>query len=226
MAVPKTSQPTGTVYRVARHDGALRHSEITPADNRSGRAGNRYDVVGGGVLYAASTVRTCFAETMSRFRPTPVMRALLRRQEPDEHHFMIVGGIPQDWRLQRRIFELQISDPLPFLDVESPSTLTHLEEELSHVLTALGYKDNLDLGDIRNRDRRLSREIAGWAYTAQDDVGTPLYSGIRYNSRVQPSQECWAIFDGTPVKVTATRTIELSNVDLKAVADSWDLHPY
>lgn len=226
MAAAETSEPPATVYRVARQDGALRHSRITPADNRTGGAGNRYDVVGGGVLYAASTARTCFAETMSRFRPTPAMRELLREADPEEPQFMICGGVPQDWRLKRRIFDLEISNPLPFLDVENPSTLTHLEEELGQELLALGYQGNLDLSDIRNRDRRLSRAIAAWAYTAQDDVGTPLYSGVRYCSRVQDSQECWAIFEGTQVNVAKRRSIELSNADMKAVAQPWHLRPF
>ena len=49
----------GSVYRVGRVGSALRFSEISPTDYNLGKAGNRYDVLGGGVLYAATDVRTC-----------------------------------------------------------------------------------------------------------------------------------------------------------------------
>ncbi len=168
MAGPVGVPAPATVYRLARHDAALRHSRITPIDNRSGSSGNRYDVVGGGVLYAATEVRTCYSETLARFHPTPKMRELLRKADPDEPQFMLCGGIAQDWRLQRRVFALSLRASLPFLDVETPATLSYLEGELSSELLALDYAGNLDLSDVRNRDRRLSRAIAAWAYTAQD----------------------------------------------------------
>lgn len=226
MASPEEVEPPETIFRIARHDGATLHSRITPADNRSGSAGNRYDVVGGGVLYGATVVRTCFSETLARFRPTPAMRVLLAKADPEEPQFMLCGGIPQDWRLQRRVFQLAVRDPLPFLNVESPETLAHLEEVLASELLALGYTGNLDLSDLRNRDRRLSRAIAAWAFTAQDDVGTALYSGIRYCSRVDDSRECWAIFEGTTVEVVGIRAIELNNPDLDVVARPWSLRPF
>jgi hypothetical protein len=119
-----------------------------------------------------------------------------------------------------------VGDPSRFLDVENPETLSFLERELSSELLALGYAGNLDLSDVRNRDRRLSRAIAAWAYTAQDDVGDALYSGIRYRSRVDDSRECWAVFEGTTVEVSSGRAIELSDPDLQAVADAWDLRAF
>lgn len=212
--------------RVARTDGATRFSRISPADNRSAKAGNRYDVVGGGVLYAADTVETCFRETLARFRPTPRMRQLLAEADPDEPGFMICGGVPQDWRLQRRVFTLSLDDALPFVDVENPATLQLLEEELSQELVSLGYTANLDLSDVRNRDRRLSRAIADWAYTAQDETGEPLYSGVRYHSRVDDSKVCWAVFDGTTIRVEHVQSIDLDDQDLQRVCHDWRLRPY
>lgn len=214
------------MFRVARADGAARFSQISPADNRSAKAGNRYDVVGRGVLYAADEVQTCFRETLARFRPTPKMRQLLQDADSDESGFMIVGGVPQDWRLQRRVFILSSENALPFVDVENPATLQALEEELSSELVSLGYTVNLDLSDVRNRDRRLSRAIAAWAYTAQDDTGEPLYSGIRYHSRVDDSKVCWAIFDGTGIRVERVHSIELDDADLEYVCHDWRLRPY
>lgn len=225
MTVDVTPAPT-VVYRVARISAGTGYSRISPADNRSSRAGNRYDVVGGGVLYAADQTGTCFRETLARFRPTPRMRELLKDADPNEPGFMLCGGIPQDWRLQRRVYTLTVEDGLPFVDVESPGTMNHLERELSAELVGLGYTGNLDLSDLRNRDRRLSRAIASWVFTAEDETGQPLYSGIRYHSRVNDSKVCWAIFEGTTVTTKDARSIELTSPDLDQVCHDWELRPF
>lgn len=212
-----------SMLRVARAGSGRRFSRITPSDARSERAGNRYDVVGGGVLYAADELRTCYLETLARFRPTPRMRELLAEPDVEESGFMVCGGVPQDWRLTRRSFELVPSDALPFVDVEAPETLQQLESELSSVLVSLGYHDNLDISDVRNRDRRLSRAIAQWAFTAQDAEGEALYSGIRYASRLDTAATCWAVFEGTVMDERAVTSIERADPSLEAVADQWGL---
>ena len=171
------------------------------------------------MLYAGTTPEACYAETLSRLRPTPRIRDLVK----DERGFMVTGGVPQDWRLQRTIGDLVLGDPLPFLDVEAPATHEYLSEALATELVALGYEDPLDLSDICNRDRRLSRAIALHAYTATASDGTYMYSGIRYMSRIATAWECWAIFQGTRVEVAAQRAIELSDPDLKKIADLWGL---
>lgn len=59
--------------------------------------------------------------------------------------FIVCGGVPQDWRLRRRLATLHASEPLPFLDVDAPETQAFLSEELAGTLIALGYADNLDI---------------------------------------------------------------------------------
>ncbi|MFT4085523.1 MAG: hypothetical protein QM638_23315 [Nocardioides sp.] len=36
-----------------------------------------------------------------------------------EPGFMVIGGVAQDWRLQRVLATIRLVDPLPFLDVEA-----------------------------------------------------------------------------------------------------------
>lgn len=60
------------------------------------------------------------------------------------------------------------------------------------------------------------------AYYAQDS-GSPKYSGIRYMSRVLPNEECWAVFEGTPIVEVSRRSIDVGDPDLKTVADTWGL---
>ncbi|WP_193668151.1 RES family NAD+ phosphorylase [Nocardioides salarius] len=212
-----------SVFRVARTTDPLRFSEIRPEDAVHPTAGNRYDVAGGGVLYAATQLQACFAETLGRYRPSPVMRDLLAGADGVDEHFMLCGGIPRDWRLRRSIVELSVSAPLPFLDVDHPETLAFLSRELAPQLAALGYTDNLDLSALRNADRRLSRSIALWAYAAQNDGDDFLFSGIRYASRLGDGWENWAIFDGTDVFRTSTRPVLESDEDLRTVARMWSL---
>lgn len=219
MTEPATAIPPEILYRVGRNSGLLNYSTISPSDAALPNAGNRFDVPGGGVLYAATARTGCFVETLARFRPTPRMRELLE----DEPGFMITGGVPQDWRLQRSMATLAVRDPLPFLDVEASETHAFLSKTLASQLVQLDYADNLDLSDVTNHDRRLSRLIALHAYTAADDSGNPLYSGIRYMSRVGSRWECWAIFEGCEVSLIGQPPIDIDDPDLQQVANLWDL---
>jgi hypothetical protein len=213
-----------TVFRVARRDGVLSCSRIDPADALLPDAGNRFDVPGGGVLYAATRLDACYAETLARFRPSPRIREVVKGEKDG---FMVTGGIPQDWRLQRVRAVLGIEEALPFLDVEDPRTHGFLSEELSPMLVALGYGgQELDFSDLCNHDRRISRAIAEYAYTAHDDDGSPTYSGIRYMSRIDPRWECWAIFEGTKVLEIERTKIELHDPDFEAIVDMWGLRAF
>lgn len=50
MREPATAAPPDIVHRVARRRGLLDFSTISPVDAALPHAGNRFDVVGGGVL--------------------------------------------------------------------------------------------------------------------------------------------------------------------------------
>lgn len=219
MSEPQVVLLPDIVYRVARADDPLRPSVIRPDDAVLPRAGNRYDVAGGGVLYASTQVEACFGETTSRFRVSPVLREVLG----DDEHFMNAGSIPRDWRLRRTIVTIAASTPAPFLDVDHPETQQVLTRALAPVLATLGYSEPLDLSHVRNSDRRLSRAVALWAYSETDDEGHYLYSGIRYASRIHDRWENWAIFDGTEIFETSRRPIQVADPDLLRVARMWDL---
>ena len=170
------------------------------------------------MLYAASGPDGAFAETLARFRPTATMRNL--PIEGDEH-LMAVGAVPADWRTRRQLVRFRLNDPLPFLDVDTPETHTFLTAEMAPALEVLGV-DCLDIAHMRSANRFLTREVAQWAYAAMDDEGHPIFSGIRYASRLG-AYECWAIFDGTEVEQLEARAIERTNSELEAIARSFDL---
>ena len=209
------------LYRVARADRPLAESRISVEDAAQPRAGNRFDVLGGGVLYLGSTLRGCYAETLARMRPTAVMRALLADEDPE---FMVCGAVPRDWRARRLQLTVTVADSLPFLDLEHADTHEYLTAAMAPLLAGLGVPQ-LDVADVRGRDRLLTRAIASWAYAARDSNGEPAYSGIRYLSRLG-DHECWAAFDGTPVTELARTTIELANPDFVATIDDFGLRPF
>lgn len=222
---PHTVALDHSVFRVARGDAPMRFSVIDPADVAVPNGGNRYDVPGGGVLYCATTAAGCYAETLARFRPSAAVRAAVQHEDPA---FMMCGGVPADWRARRLKIVVEALTPLPFLDVEHPDThdflTTALAQEIAQLVPSLS-NGSIDVPTIRGANRLLTRMVASWAFAATDDDGAPLYSGIRYVSRLG-DHECWAIFEGTEVIELARHPIARSDPDLRTVAQGWDLNVF
>ncbi len=134
---------------------------------------------------------------------------------------MAIGSIVADWRERRQLSEITLITPLAFLDVDATATHTFLTAEIASSLEAFGI-DALDIGDVRGRNRLLTRAISQWAYAAIDADGYLKYSGIRYTSKLG-AWECWAIFGGSEVREVAARAIERTNPDLLEIANSFGL---
>lgn len=216
MVDPVVAEAPPSLWRVGRVSDPIHFSEIDPVDAAVAKGGNRFDVPGGEVLYAATRPTGAYAETIARYRPSAAMKAL-----PHETGFMNAGGVPADWRFRRALVQLALEDPLPFLDVDATATHTYLTEAIPHLL-AQHEVSNLDVSDVRGPNRLLTREIARFAYTATDADGRLEYAGIRYMSKVG-EHECWAIFGGAEVSTIRTLPIEKSDRDLLAVAAAFDL---
>lgn len=197
-------------------------STISAADNALRRAGNRFDSVDGGVLYCSTELRTCYMETLSRFRPTARIRAAVADDE--SNGFMVCGGVPADWRSRRVKVCVELTDPLPFLDIESLQSHEYLTTELATDLAQLGVP-LLDVAAVRGPDRQLTRAIAAWTFRAGLDEGAPRFGGIRYLSRIG-DHECWAVFDGAVITEITRDTISLADPDLLAVADQFELRMF
>jgi len=204
-----------TVWRVARLGTGTHFSEIDPVDAMSLNAGNRFDVVGGGVLYASTSLEGCYREVLARLRPAPGMADL----DEDDNSHMRAGNVAASWRENRRRFALGLPDALPFVDVEHQDTWNTLES----VMTMPTGVVHFDVGHVRGADRLLTRAIAAWVYSQTDEEGAPLYSGLRYLSRTGDF-ECWAIFDGTTVlEVAPAGELTLRDEALQRVAGAYGL---
>ena len=225
MSEPSFVQAPDAIYRLARSSQLTRFSTISPTDAQLSGAGNRFDVPGGGVIYAATERVACYAETLARFRPTPAMIELAAQDEDTSR--MVLGGIPQAWRLDRVMGTFKLEEgALPFLDLQQPETHEWLSQEMRSTLIGLGYDQPLDLADVCGRDRLLSRAIAEFAYTLVDPDEDFMLSGIRYTSRLNSDWECWAVFEGAPLELVDRRPIELHDPDLRRVTGMWALRPF
>ncbi|MDP4015220.1 MAG: RES domain-containing protein [Candidatus Nanopelagicales bacterium] len=159
------------IWRVARRREPVHYSQIEPQDERS-NAGNRFDVPGGGVLYAAGTVEACFVETLARFRPTKGVRAAVHHDEG----YMNAGALPAAWREDRCIARIMPGNGcLPFIDIDNSDTLTFLDKELRAELGLLGI-DQLDRGTIYSSARAVTRLLARWGPSALRDRICPFVS--------------------------------------------------
>lgn len=188
--LPHQVDVAGQVWRVARLGKGTEFSHIDAADAQSPSAGNRFDVMGGGVLYAATTEEGCYREVLARLRPASNMS----RFDEDDTRFMRAGNVAASWRENRRRYALEVPEALPFVDVEHQDTWNAFEVSRSLPPDV----EHLDVGFVRGPNRLVTRALAQWAYAATNDDGDFLYSGLRYMSRTG-NFECWAIFDGTAV---------------------------
>jgi RES domain len=173
------------------------------------RAGSRFDspTENFRVCYFATDLKACFGETLSRFRPNPVLA-----EAAQEDGFMQVGEVPADWRNQRIAVQASFvpNEVLPkirFLDVEALKTRRQLERDLAPLLAYYGYSE-LDVPTVRGGDRRVTRWIGKWAFEQRDDDGSPLFAGIRYLSRLNTDWECWAVFHDVEIKEISREPIE------------------
>lgn len=212
---PHLVYPKPLMWRVARVGQGTRFSSIDPADALLPRAGNRFDVPGGGVLYTSTEEEGCYREVLARLRPSPRVAHL----DEDDGGHMAAGNVAASWREARRMYAIGPIDPLPCVDVEHQATWNAIEAD---VRLPEGV-EHLDVGHLRGPDRLLTRRIALWAYSRTDEAGRRLYSGIRYLSRMGEF-ECWAIFDGTEVaEIGPPRDISPTDPVVRRVATDYGL---
>jgi hypothetical protein len=215
------AEPPEKLWRVERKTPPLGFSYISPAEATVDGAGNRFDIPGAGVLYAATTPAGSFAETMAQFRPKASLIEKMAAAANDGEAPPAAGVLDVSWRSRRMLRSLRTVDALPFIDIESPESHTFITTNAPALLRSLNV-ENLDVSSVRGPSRLLTRGIAGWLYGQTDDQGSLLYGGIRYVSRLG-DYECWAIFDGTEVSLIEEQAIEPANAEMAAVAAIYNI---
>lgn len=231
MSPVATSQgPLGGVWRVAKRGNVYTaRPPLTPSDLESPNAGNRFDAPAGtfGTVYFGTTLQCCYGEILSRLRPQNQLADLVR-VDWQERGFLAPGEVSAAWRHERVAVRARLtSTPSAFLDVEHLETRVVLEHELASVMDRLGITE-IDVAEIRGRDRRLTREIAAWAHRQTTDAGEPRFAGIRYLSRLSTDWECWGIFANPPqaVEQLEQSPIQATDAALLEVARTFGLRVF
>jgi hypothetical protein len=106
---PAVVKPSDLLWRVERSEPPLRFSRINALDAALDRAGNCFDVPGGGVLYGATDPSGAFAETLAGFRPSAKIIAALAAA-PAEPGMRPPGTVPTEWRTARRLRAFETID--------------------------------------------------------------------------------------------------------------------
>lgn len=136
---------------------------------------------------------------------------------------MRVANIAADWRDRRCRVQVAVDlEAPPFLDVDDAGTLGLLDDELRPQLDAWGV-EQLDTSVIRARDRRVTRLIADWAWEHRSREVPAGFAGIRYVSRLDSSQECWAVFSDIEVREMSRTPILPTDVDVRYAAQNLGL---
>ncbi|MGW7002588.1 RES family NAD+ phosphorylase [Streptomyces sp. NPDC054933] len=211
--------PEPGVWRLGKAEQPTKYSKITAEDNdRSG--GNRWSIVGYGILYCATDLDGCFAEALAPFRVDPEMRAIIGDSWEDPY-YLNPGTLPQDWRTRHTLVRLQPAKDARFLDVDDEQTLHTLTHELRTELSHFGV-EKLTAEHIQGADRRITRQISAWAISQRTPRQDRLIHGITYCSRFGMRQ-CWAIFHDVPLELVEQRPIWLETEGLRTVAAEYAL---
>ncbi|MFA5775409.1 MAG: RES family NAD+ phosphorylase [Ilumatobacteraceae bacterium] len=215
--------PLGGVWRIVHKTKDLQ--QLGRVHYSTIRGGNRFDSISGrfGTLYFGTTIEVCFAEILARLRSTALLNAIAK-EEWRLNNWIESGNITADWRHRRIAIRAKIDNELPFVDIDHPVTLAELNShhELMERLSRYGVNE-LDLGIVTAKDRRLTRCIAEYLYSMNDTHGQPLWNGIRYMSRHGEGRECWAVFDHAPLRELERMSIERSHPELLKVAALYGL---
>ena len=152
------------MWRVGHNPDPLAVTAPKASELRSKRAGHRFAIPRVGVLYMATKLEGCFAETLAPFRPHAALAAMVEDEWRAAGHLR-PGTVNAGWRHRRTAVRVHIDRAYEFLDVEELATHQVLTVELAAELDKINCRE-IDVGAVRGPDRRVTRLIARWAYDA------------------------------------------------------------
>ncbi|MCA9834341.1 MAG: RES family NAD+ phosphorylase [Thermomicrobiales bacterium] len=151
------------------------------------------------VLYAATEPKAAFLEVLYQFRPAiqavAGFAADMVLDVAERDRFLDPEGqVMPSWMRQTQLSSAQLMPDAPLFDLTDPGAIQMLRLFLAPSLIALGVAD-LDFGEVLGTNRQLTRAISRWLWSLSASSGIPLFSGIRYRSRLDPSCFCLALFE-------------------------------
>lgn len=189
----------------------------------------RFDVANHRTIYGASPAEGAYGEALAVFRPAPdladaALADLFDADDEMDPHGTVMEAamgewndlvrfvprfLPAGWRTERLRYEITLPDWGWFIDLEHASSLAAVGAALAGQLNSLGVRGrHLTVADLRGSNRRLTTEIAAWAWKQVLDDGS-LPHGIVYSSKHDSDWRCWAVWlrkvdDGHPLSAEPT----------------------
>lgn len=221
--------PATGVYRVAKGLDPFVFRpprSALPAGDEPVLDGNRWDDPLGqfASLYCATTAEAAFGETIARYREKDGLidriSAFLNSDPDPAYDFELEPGrVPRDYLADRHLGHVAVDPDVRFVDVDHPHTHAAATPALRGLLRQHRLRE-VDRGVMFNADRRLTRPIARYYWTLAQSPDHRDWAGLRYESRLSSSWECWALWEPSPIRlhISDVHAVTRANPDLRAAA--------
>lgn len=217
--------PAGGLWRVAhrRHltfgfpppPAALEWSEAHAPVHPGGRWDDPDGVFQ--TLYCAATPTGALMEALRPLRRPP--ERLLRTTAANRDINAVRGRVPSCFLPDRLIGQAMTYSQAMFIDVADPHTHNGLPEHVRRVLSWFGVRD-VDRSTVLSDDRRVTRYLARHFFEACQHDELTHVRGLRFESRIAPKIECFAVWnEPSPIDLDTITTTGIDPTD-PAVIDA------
>lgn len=167
------------------------------------------------VRYLATDLRGCMIELLARFRKHDAVEERLASVTGTEERYLPPEETTREG-LKAYLAKQHVGcghvdrTPNKFINVNDPEFLSDLNGEpgVRDALAALANPDEeleLDEGTIRlggDQGRRITRAVSRSVFDSN-----PRPDGLRYCSRLDDAEECWAVFEDVPFRFEPNITV-------------------
>jgi len=196
--VLESKRPPATIFRLARKPDPWQPSDWSRA-NPDGTFGNRFDDPEGyyRVLYASTQKRSCYLETLARFRADLSLLAELNEIE-GKNDFLPLGTVPREW-CDERLLGFAHADG-DYADIYASGWILLLRHRLAGECVRLGVSD-LDASVLQQHAPRRITQLASLEARRRN------FEGVYYRSRFGHDLENWALFEPFRISNAAAEAI-------------------
>lgn len=224
--------PIGGLWRVSDWDDPLDPPPPPdPAWNTEpgSDAARRWDDPAGEyrTLYCATEAEGALGEKLGSFALRPsVVREIeaFFLEEPDEDFVDddLAGGLERhdiedlNWKLAW----VPVEPGTEAIDITAPRTMIAALPGVRALLRGYGIP-SFDRAALLSTKRGFTRRLAGYMHEqALDGDGALLATGLRYESRLPPGWECWALWEPLPIRAgeAAIETVSIDHPVLRSAA--------
>jgi hypothetical protein len=198
-----------------------------------GRFGGRWDDPTGEfrTVYAGQSLLACLLEVLAGFRPDLALQIALGVVEEDpvdaaEHPTPAAGRVPRGWLDTRTSSSAQLSGV--YAALTRSGSLATVRARFGPLAVRLGLGD-VDAGGLKLVDaRELTQAVARWLYDLPTASGSPVVSGVRFDSRHGDGLALWAVFEQPGEPPVSPRVSDITDRPLDsgdpALTEAFALH--